>query len=347
MVILNLANKNRTYPASFYSAIFMMIAIMLSYSTSVSAAIYQCKNSSGKIAFQDHPCVDAGINDNRYRDHTGTLAENVEKHFLWKATRNQESVFLLGSIHVGRRDMYPLSTSIMDAFYKSDVLMVEVNTEGINQLELAQQVSQIGMYPQGTTLESQIPSEVWEKLVATAKALKVPEILLQNQKPWLASMTLATAMMSKSGYQAEFGIDKHFLKQATAANKEIVELESVTSQMQLFSSFTEKEQLSLLSNGLNELQQGSVLLDKLVSAWIQGDHDAIDKLSRENMGINGKDSSLYKAMIIDRNISMAEKILKAIKDKRKYYVVVGAAHLVGAQGIPALLKEQGFTIEEL
>jgi uncharacterized protein YbaP (TraB family) len=89
------------------------------------------------------------------------------------------------------------------------------------------------------------------------------------------------------------------------------------------------------------------LLDKLVTAWINGDHQAIDKLSRENMGIDGKDSSLYKAIITDRNYSMADKIIKAMQSRRKHYVVVGAAHLVGKHGIPAILKAKGFNIEEL
>ena len=345
--MLNKVSTNRMSPCKRLFAVVITITAMFLHSSLTYAAIYQCKNASGKIAFQDRPCADTSINDNRYRDKTGTIAENGEKHFLWKATRNGELVYLLGSIHVGRPDMYPLNTSVMEAFNKSDALMVEVNAEQIDQLDLAQQVSRIGMYPEGTTLESQIPPEVWEKLVATAKALNVPEFLFQRQKPWLASITLATAMMTKSGYQADFGIDKYFLKQAIANNKKIVELESVTSQMELFSSFSEAEQLQLLSNGLNEMQKGSVLLDKLVTAWVNGDHLAIDQLSQENMGINGKDSSLYKALIIDRNHSMTDKILKTMQDHKTYYVVVGAAHLVGKHGIPTLLKARGFSIEEL
>ncbi|HFD12791.1 MAG TPA: hypothetical protein ENJ32_10045 [Crenotrichaceae bacterium] len=345
--MLTTANTDRMFPNNSWAPLLIVIIAMMLYSSLASAAIYQCRNSSGKIAFQDHPCNDTGINDNRYHDKTGTIAKDDKKHFLWKATRNGETVYLLGSIHVGRPDMYPLSVSVMDAFNKSDVLMVEVNAEDVDQLELAQHVNLIGMYPQGTTLESKIPPEVWESLVATAKALNVPEVMFQQQKPWLANITLASAMMNKSGYQAEYGIDKHFLKQAKASNKEILELESVTSQMQLFSSLSEEEQLSLLKNGLKEMQQGSVLLDKLVNAWVTGDHQAIDKISRENMGIDTKNSSLYKVMILDRNHSMAEKIINLIKDHRKYYVVVGAAHLVGAQGIPELLKAQGFLIEEL
>lgn len=346
--MLKTANTNRPFPGNFKIATLLLITATLLFPAFVSAAIYQCKNASGKIAFQDHPCVSSSVYDNRYHDKTGTITDDGKKHLLWKATLNQQAVYMLGSIHVGRADMYPLSGVVMDAFNQSDVLMVEVNTQGVDQLELAQQVSFIGMYPEGTTLESQIPKDVWEKLLATAKALNVPEIIFQRQKPWLASMTLATAMMSKSGYQTDYGIDQYFLKQAAATNKDIVELESVASQMQLFANFTNEEQVSLLSNGLKEMLQGTILLDKLVTAWINGDHQAIDKLSRENMGIDGKDSSLYKAMITDRNYAMADKILKAIKkDHRKHYVVVGAAHLVGKNGIPAILKSQGFNIEEL
>lgn len=345
--ILNSDSAKRAFLVNHWGRVILLMAVLLAYSSLVSAAIYQCKNSNGKIAFQDHPCADTGVNDNRYHDITGTITDDGKKHFLWKATRNDRSVYLLGSIHVGRPNMYPLHGSVMEAFNQSEVLMVEVNTQVVNPLELAQTVSHIGMYPEGITLEQQIPEKLWVQLMGTAKALNVPELLFQSQKPWLASMTLATAMMAKSGYQAENGVDKYFLKQATEVNKDIVELESIASQMQLFANFTEEEQVSLLSNGLKELKQGTVLFDNLVTAWSNGDHQTLDKLSRDSMGIDGKESRLYKVMITDRNQSMAEKILKAMQDNRKYFVVVGAAHLVGKQGIPALLKAKGFTIEEL
>ena len=325
----------------------LLIPMALLYSSLSSATIYQCKNRLGKIAFQDHPCADAGINDHRYHDKTGTVAHNEKKHFLWKATHNGDSVYLLGSIHVGRSDMYPLSAPIMDAFNQADVLMVEVDTETADQQEVARLINQHGMYPQGTTLASQISSDVWDKLVATAKALHVPEFILQQQKPWLASISLVNAMIAKSGYQTELGIDRHFIKQAAAAKKQIIELESVESQMKLFSSLSNPEQLKLLSNSLDELQQGSVLLDNLVTAWIKGDHRAIEKLSQESMGIDSKSSRLYTSLIVERNQSMANNIISAAKDHRKYYVVVGAAHLVGEQGIPAILKSKGFNIEAL
>ncbi|MEE9412043.1 MAG: TraB/GumN family protein [Methylococcales bacterium] len=344
---MNPVSTNKTFLVSHICETLLIVAVLLLYSSLVSAAIYQCKNASGKIAFQDHPCVDTGVNDNRYHDNTGTITNDDKKHFLWKATRFDQSVYLLGSIHVGRSDMYPLHGSVMAAFHQSEVLMVEVNTQAINQLKLAETVRHIGMYPEGTTLEQQIPKPLWEQLVATGKALNVPEIMFQRQKPWLASITLTTAMIGKSGYQADYGIDKYFLKQATDLNKEIVELESIDSQMQLFANFSDAEQLSLLSNGLNELKQGTILFDKLVNAWSNGDHQALDKLARGSMGVNDKESSLFKVMITDRNQSMAQKIIKAMQDKRKYFVVVGAAHLVGKQGVPALLKAQGFTIEAL
>lgn len=324
-----------------------LLAFMLLNSPNGFSAIYQCKNAVGKIAFQDHPCADADINENQYRDKTGTITVDERKHFLWKATRQNDTIFLLGSIHVGRPDMYPLNRVVTDAFGKSDALMVEVNTELVNQLELAQKMSNIGLYPNGTTLESQLPSELWEKLVATAKALNVPELLLRQQKPWLASITLATAMMTQSGYQSDFGIDRYFIKQAGELNKPIIELESVASQMQLFANFSAQEQIDLLSNGLDEMQKGSIMLDKLVTAWVEGDHQALDKLSRESMGIDSKKSSLYQSLIVDRNQAMVKKVLKAVQDHKKYFVVVGAAHLVGPQGIPELLKSQGFSIVEL
>ena len=58
-------------------------------------------------------------------------------------------------------------------------------------------------------------------------------------------------------------------------------------------------------------------------------------------------SSINEMLIIRRNRNIVLKIDDYLKTKATYFVVVGAGHLLGEKGIIQLLKERGYTVEQL
>jgi uncharacterized protein YbaP (TraB family) len=56
---------------------------------------------------------------------------------------------------------------------------------------------------------------------------------------------------------------------------------------------------------------------------------------------------IYEKLVIERNRKMVSKIEEYLKEKETFFVIVGAGHLVGNQGIIELLKGKGFLLEQL
>jgi uncharacterized protein YbaP (TraB family) len=88
-------------------------------------------------------------------------------------------------------------------------------------------------------------------------------------------------------------------------------------------------------------------LDKLVKAWSSGDKEGLESIVTRSVSEDKRLVPIYEKLIYDRNRSMASKIEDYLKTKETYFVVVGAAHLVGNQGIIALLKGKEFLVEQL
>jgi uncharacterized protein len=56
---------------------------------------------------------------------------------------------------------------------------------------------------------------------------------------------------------------------------------------------------------------------------------------------------MYQRLLVDRNKAWLPKIEALFTRSGHALVVVGAAHLVGADGVVAMLKAKGYTVEQL
>ena len=78
-----------------------------------------------------------------------------------------------------------------------------------------------------------------------------------------------------------------------------------------------------------------------------GGHKGVESIIIRSLAEDKRLSPIYEKLIYERNRSMASKIEDYLKTKETYFVVVGAGHLVGSQGIIELLKGKGFVVEQL
>src|SRR5690348_4739209 len=160
------------------------------------------------------------------------------RHILmWKASSPTTTVYLLGSIHAGTRDMYPLPQAIETAFASSKALAVEINIKNVNQAQLLQLVQQYGMYGSDDSLSKHLPKETADALNDFGSKHGLPAIALERMKPWVASITVLALALQQAGEDPALGIDKHFLDEVKQAQR-IEELESADFQLKLFSSAT-------------------------------------------------------------------------------------------------------------
>ncbi len=268
-----------------------------------------------------------------------------QKIFLWKVQSKTGAVYILGSVHFLKKDMYPLSSKIEDSFQKADALVVEANVNETNQNDM-DKLMKNALYLETDTIEKHLSKETYELLKAKTNEFNMPSGLINRQKPWFLSLMLSSMELMKLGFDPNLGIDKYFLLKATG-KKKILELESLDYQTNLFNGFSDNEQELLLLYTLKDLSIMEQEIDKLIRAWTSGDAKGMETILLKSLTEDQRLSTVYEKLIYERNRNMVSKIEEFLKNKDTYFVVVGAGHLVGKEGIIELLKAKKYAVEQM
>lgn len=269
------------------------------------------------------------------------------KNFLWEVKSKTGTAYLLGSIHMFKRHMYPLNESIEEAYKKSDVLAVEVNMNKVTDAQKASMTAN-AFYNDGTTLKDHISKDSYNLLENSLLNLGSSPEMYAGYRPWFLSLQLTQLFMTRLGFDARYGIDQHFLDQADSERKPIDELESFGAQMSFFIDLSQEDQERLLVYTIQDWENMSETLDKLVNSWLSGDSAFIEDEMINKVNVEHPDfKPLMEKLLFIRNINMSGKIENYLSSGRTYFVVVGAAHLVGERGIVRLLENKGYTVRQL
>ena len=138
------------------------------------------------------------------------------------------------------------------------------------------------------------------------------------------------------------GIDNYFLEKS--GKKRIVEIESAEWQLNLLSSFTDEQQEQFLRAASEEGTELMATLKRLQDAWTNGDAEKMDALIRDT---SRTPQEINKKLLTDRNPHMADVAEQFLKGKDQAFLVVGAAHLVGKEGLVAVLQKRGYKVEQV
>jgi len=165
-------------------------------------------------------------------------------------------------------------------------------------------------------------------------------------RPWVVVMLQEQLQLQELGYDTEYGIDLYFINKAVETGKDIIELETEDFQIELLSAFPDELMILVLEANIeNPLTQEDA--DLLFEAWKDGDAVAMELLLFEALTEEPALAPYYDKMIDERNINMAEIIEWFLTDDESYFVVVGAGHLVGDNGLIAILDGRGYVTEQL
>jgi len=268
-----------------------------------------------------------------------------QKSFIWKIQSKTSTVYVLGSLHFAKKEMYPLSQKIEKAFAQSDDLVVEANVNDIKKIDI-QKMTESAFYPADDALEKHISPETFEWVKKETDGLGIPLELLNRQKPWFLAMSLVALESMKLGLDPNLGIDKYFLSKAEG-KKKIMELESLDYQISLLSGFSDKDQELFLIYTLKDLGIMEQEVSQLIQAWTSGDTQAMESILTRSVSEDKRLSSIFEKLIFERNRRMASRIEDFLQTKGTYFVIVGAGHLVGSRGVIGLLGGKGYLVEQL
>lgn|GEM_PF-821500 len=275
--------------------------------------------------------------------------------YMWKVTKGDKTVYMLGSIHVGDVSMYPLRDEIYEAYEQSEIVVTEVDiTRQPSEAEVAE-IEKLLTYQDGTTLKDHLSPEVYEAVISLAKEIGIEGEDLkefETYQVWFVN-TMLSSLADTSGADAGLGVDLHFLMLAQEEKLPTGELESYMIQYGMLAGFSPEVQEELLLETLTLYEYASQGIDVsdsstdyLLKIWAEGDLESMDEIAN---GMKVSNLEYYEGMLTKRNVGMTDKIEQYLSEGtyNTYFVIAGALHFAGEDSVLEMLEQRGYTIERL
>lgn len=262
---------------------------------------------------------------------------------LWAAHGLGATVYLFGTIHVlpenaGRSWM---DGRIRDALRQSTELWTEADIGSLSASVRA--IRHYGLDAQHGTAQL-LPAAYRERFRTYVAEGGIPETLVDHARPWLAELLLNGAAMQHAGPMS-LGVDAMLLSYAHGRHMATPTFETLDGQFAMLADMPQEAQLVSLEEQIDEFDQTGPLFARLVTAWRNGDQTTLDRLINQQMRAHSE--QVWTELILRRNERFAQKIGDRLQGTGTAFVAVGAGHLCGSDGIPALLKNAGYSVVRL
>ena len=261
---------------------------------------------------------------------------------LWHVKGEQGEVYLFGSVHVLPPRLEWRTAAIRRGLSRSDVYVFEVPQDEKAVTELQGLIQAKGYLPSEQSLRGLLHQEARPDFDAVVADSGLPLAAVDHDRPWLAGIQLMFAQMAKLHFGREDGVESVLADMAVSGHKQTRYLETITEQFALLAPDNGDLELEEFESGLKDLRDVGSELEPMVKAWSLGNQAELDRL------INGdldQFPEARKELLDDRNARWVPKIEAMLKEKHIFFITVGAGHLTGPKGVPALLRKAGYRVD--
>ena len=259
------------------------------------------------------------------------------------------TLYLLGTIHVGNDEMYPLGGAVEEAYQNAEIVAVELDLYAYGGNLFSTMKTAFGlMYGLQDNVKNHLSPETY---ALGAESFGMPEIALQRMKPAMWYSLAENYIIEKAGLDATKGVDYGLLKQAHRDGKQIDELETLEAQMATLLAIPESVidcEVQAMLTYPEESAQGLLML---FEAWRRGDEAALRTLLEASTEGEAELSDAYAeysdALIDSRNDGFEEQAVSYLHSGKTALIAIGAFHIIGENGLAEKLARAGYTVEEI
>ena len=253
-------------------------------------------------------------------------------------------LYLVGTVHAATEDMYPLPEPITAAFDSAEILVLEVDPRTMNQREMERLVRRYGMLSNRESLRDLLAADIWSRVVDWGQRVSLSPGQLNRMRPWLATTTLVSVELASIGVDRGLGMEPWLMERAINRGMLVKQLETAEEQIGMLAGLPLEVQISFLENSILDAETFSDSVGQLLGSWRNGDVEAMTELLAETYA---EQPMIYEVMISSRNHRWVKAIEPMLASGQVHYVAVGALHMVGPDGLVALMLESGFVVERL
>ncbi|MCA8890905.1 MAG: TraB/GumN family protein [Hyphomonas sp.] len=263
---------------------------------------------------------------------------------VWTLSDEDTTIYIMGTVHLLRPDLDWRSDEIDTALAEAGTLVFEADVSSQEAArEMMQFISTRAVFTDGRQLTSLLDPSEQAELQAALDYLDYPLGAMQTFRPWYAAVNLSVLQMKKDGFDPSAGVEQVLEREGKAAGKDFAYLETIEEQLGRFANLPDDEQVDFLISSAESVEEGSEMLDVLVSEWEDGDVAGLAALM-SNPDMMGS-QAVYDALLKERNQDWVPKIEAMLDAPGTVLVAVGAGHLAGEDSVIALLRAEGHEVE--
>jgi len=271
-------------------------------------------------------------------------ANTMAQSSVWVATKGEAKVFLGGTVHLLRPSDYPLPAPFENAYTEADELYFETNVTGLSDMSVQAKMMRELTYSDERSLSTVLDKSTYEALSDYLYTTGMPVGMMDKFKPGLLVSTLQIIEFQKLGFTPQ-GVDAYFNTRAMGDGKNVGELEPIDAQIGYISQMGEGNENEFVRLSLEELDDVATSMDQMLAAWRTGDNESLADLFVNDM--KEDHPALYDSLLVERNMAWMPIIESMFQDADTEFVLVGAAHLVGEDGLLNMLESKGYTISSV
>ena len=271
------------------------------------------------------------------------MRDATDHGFLWRIAKDGRTSYLYGTIHAARPAWMfpgPRTTAALEA---SDVLALELDL--LEPEVMTRLVKAANAGP-----EDRLPAPLAARLERRMAAECVDAAAMRAFVPEFQIASLAVMAARREGLDPSYAIDLVLAVIARDFGKATTSLETPEAQIAALRMPTREATIEFVSSGLDELDAGKSgpLLAHMASAWIDGNFADLEDYERWCDCLNtAAERASMKRLLDERNPLLAAAIDKVHSGGRSVFAAVGSLHMIGARGLPALMRERGYAVEQV
>ena len=272
---------------------------------------------------------------------TSAAQPDSAHHTFWSVKGQHNTVYLLGSVHMLQPDASDLPPAALRAYTNAKALVMELDLNHVSADDMLGSGLALATLPDGQSLQGVLGPAAYATLKQHAKPLGLDLEILSHFQPWFAAVTVEQLELARLGFDSNYGVDMQLARRAQTDHKQIIALETMAQQLELFARLSLDQQRQFLLYTLKDADQTPQAVAELVSAWRTGDTLLLERLLREDAT---EFPALLQRLTTDRNRRWLPTISGLLSENQDYLVIVGALHLVGRDGLVDLLKRAGYEV---
>lgn len=261
---------------------------------------------------------------------------------IWRVHGPKGEVVLFGSFHLLAPGLDWRPPALDEALAKADELCFEIPEGEADDPGAVALLRREASLHGGRRLADELPPPLYLRLARDARALGLDPALMEGLKPWAVDLLLTETLAGQAGAQADAGVE-HTLAGLAGPKVRRCALETAQSQIALLASLGDRDGAADLGVSLDDVEKGPALFTRMMNAYADGDLGvlkawALDELKAES-------PRAYRKLFVARNLVFARAVEARLRRPGLTVVVVGEGHMLGPDGVPAILRRHGHAVD--